>query len=158
MGLMGTDMAAEETQSPAVAADMGDERDTPAGGDQSTGELVKQATLQVSELVRQEIRLAMAETREKGREAGLGAGLFGVAGIVALYGGGAITVAVGAALALAMPVWAAALIVGVALPAVAGVAALLGRRHVAKAVPPVPEEALAGVRTDAKTIKERIHR
>src|SRR5688572_20384074 len=58
-----------------------------------TGELVRQATQQVSDLMRAELRLAVAELKDKGKHAGTGAGLFGGAGLVALYGVGALLAA-----------------------------------------------------------------
>ncbi len=63
-----------------------------------------------------------------------------------------------ALLALALDVWAAALIVTGVLFLCAGVLALLGRAQVRRAVPPVPERALDGVRSDIDEIKERVHR
>nr|WP_264159376.1 phage holin family protein [Actinomadura rudentiformis] len=54
--------------------------------EQGTGELIKQATQQLPDLVRAELRLAVAEIKDKGTHAGKGVGLFGGAGLVALYG------------------------------------------------------------------------
>ncbi|TDD68824.1 phage holin family protein [Actinomadura rubrisoli] len=125
---------------------------------QGTGELVRQATQQVSELMRAELRLAVAELKDKGRHAGTGAGLFGGAGLVSLYGVGVLLAAAVAALALVLPVWASALIVGAVLLAVAGVLAMLGRRQTAQATPPKPEMAMDGARQTVSEIKERAHR
>src|SRR5688500_4306305 len=98
----------------------------PATESLSTGELVTRLAAQMSTLVRDELALARAELTEKGKKAGKGAGLLGGAGVLALYGVAALLTAVIAALALALPVWAAALIVAVVLFLVAGVVALLG--------------------------------
>jgi hypothetical protein len=125
---------------------------------EGAGELIKQASEQISALVRAEMRLALAEMKDKGRHAGVGAGLFGGAGLIALYGTAALVVAVTAALALVLPVWAAALIVGVALLALAGALGLTGRRQLGQAVPPVPEQAIESVEQDINEIKERAHR
>ncbi|QWZ09908.1 phage holin family protein [Nocardioides panacis] len=54
----------------------------------ATGELIGRLTQQSTELIRSEIRLAQAEMSQKAQKAGLGVGLFGGAGVVALYGGG----------------------------------------------------------------------
>jgi uncharacterized membrane protein YqjE len=124
----------------------------------STSELVNRAATQVSELIRDELKLAKVELTEKGKKAGLGAGLFGGAGVMALYGAGALIAAGIAALQLVMPVWLAALIVAVALFLVAGVLALSGKKQVRQATPPVPEEAVDGVKRDIETVKERAHR
>src|SRR5690242_9264783 len=107
--------------------------------DRSTAELVKLASEQISRLIRDELKLAQAELAEKGKRAGIGAGLFGGAGAVALYGVGALIATTIILLDLALPLWAAALIVTGALFLVAAVLALIGRGQVRKATPPVPE-------------------
>ncbi|GAA0944979.1 phage holin family protein [Actinocorallia libanotica] len=123
-----------------------------------TGELIQRATDQLSELVRAEIRLGMAEVKDKGKRAGVGAGLLGGAGLVAAYGVAAVLVAVVAALSLVLPLWAAALIVGAVLLLVALGLGLRGRKEVTEAVPPTPERAVASTRRDINEIKERAHR
>jgi len=128
----------------------------PANGDRSTAELVKLAAEQVSTLVRDELKLAQIELTEKGKRAGLGVGMFGGAGVVALYGVGACLAALIIGLAAVMPAWLAALIVGVVLFAVAGVLALLGKGQVKKAVPAMPQETVAGVKADIETISSSV--
>ena len=66
--------------------------------------------------------------------------MFGVAGLIALYGVGVLIATAVLVLALVMDAWLAALIVAVVLLAVAGVAALLGKRRVEEAAPPVPND------------------
>jgi uncharacterized membrane protein YqjE len=117
------------------------------------GAVVHRLSEQIPELVRSEIRLAQAELTEKGKRAGVGVGLFSVAGIVALFGVGALVTTAIAALDLVLPLWAAALVVTGVLFAVAGVAALVGKKQVAGATPPAPERAIAGVKDDVATIK-----
>ncbi|MEV0257050.1 phage holin family protein [Streptomyces sp. NPDC050732] len=124
----------------------------------SVGELVEQATAQLSELVRQEMRLAGQEMAEKGKRAGRGGGLLGAAGAISYIGLMALAATAAAALSLTMPVWAAALIVTGVLFAVAGVLAALGRKQLARAAPPVPQKAMDSVRADVDEIKERAHR
>jgi len=124
---------------------------TPA--DASLGELVASISQQTSRLVRDEMRLAQAEMAEKGKKAGLGAGLFGGAGLLSLFGLACFISAAALALTLVLPGWAAALIVGGLLFAVAGVAAMMGKREVSEATPPVPEEALASVKQDLQVLK-----
>lgn len=120
-----------------------------------TGELIRQATQQVSDLMRAEMRLAVAELKDKGRHAGTGAGLFGGAALVALYGVAVLLAAAVAAIALALPVWAAALIIGVFLLVVAGVLALMGRSQTRRAAPPKPEQAMDEARQAVSELKER---
>jgi Putative Actinobacterial Holin-X, holin superfamily III len=113
---------------------------------------------QVSVLIRDELKLAQLEMTSKGRQAALGAGMFGASGVAAVYGLGCLLACVIIALSGAVAAWLAALIVGAVLLAAAGGAALLGRRRLQRATPPVPEETAASVRADVDEIKERIHR
>ena len=124
----------------------------------SVGELVQRASQQTADLVRQEIRLAQAEMREKGRHFGVGAGLVGGGGLVALYGIGVLLAAVVMLLATALEPWVAALIVAVVLLIVAAILALVGRKQVEQATPPLPEEAAASVQEDIRHIKEKAAR
>ena len=129
-------------------------RDTSsAGGDPSTGELVSRLSSEVSQLVRDEFRLAQAEMSGKAKKAGIGVGMFGAAGLLALYGGGVLITTAILALALAVDAWLAALIVGVVLLAAAGVAALLGKQRVQEAAPPVPSRAVDSVKRDLETVR-----
>ena len=121
-----------------------------------TSQLVSQLSEQLSTLVRDELALARMEMVEKGKRAGKGAGLLGGAGVVALYGVGALLVTIGALLALVMPVWVAALVVTVVLFAVAGIAALLGKKQVTQAMPPEPTAAMASGRRDVEAVKSAI--
>ena len=124
--------------------------------DKPMGELVKQLSDQTTALVRAEVELAKAELAQKGKQAGIGAGMFGGAGLMALFGVGALVAAAIAGLATAMDTWLAALIVAVVLFAIAGVAALLGKKRVQAAGPPVPEAAIETTRVDLETTKARV--
>lgn len=129
-----------------------------ANPESGVGELVSQASQQMSELVRQEIRLAMTEVTGKARHGAFGAGMFGGAAMVALYGAGAAIAAAIAALSLIWPVWLAALVIAAVLFVIAGVLALLGRGQARQATPPIPEQAIAGVKRDVDAVKERTRR
>jgi len=124
----------------------------------STPELVTQLSQEVTRLVRDELQLAKLEVTGKAKKAGLGVGMFGAAGIIALFGVGTLIATAVLALALAMDAWAAALIVAVFLLAVAGIAALVGRNSVRSATPPAPGEAIASTRRDIETAKEAAKR
>lgn len=126
--------------------------------DQPVGDLVKQLSEQMSTLVRRELQLAQLELKEKGKRAGIGAGLFGGAGAIALYGLGVVIAAAVLVLATAVAAWLAALIVGVVLLAVAGVAGLMGKKQVEQAVPPAPEQAIQSTKRDVNAVKERAAR
>lgn len=119
----------------------------------STGELVSQLSEQATRLVRDEIQLAQIEMSAKAKQAGVGAGLLGAGGIIALFGLGA-GIATGIiALALVMPAWLAGLIVTVFLLAVAGIAVLVGKTKVA-ATTPVPERAIEDAKRSVDTVKK----
>jgi uncharacterized membrane protein YqjE len=121
----------------------------------STADLVKQLAEQTSRLVREEVELAKAELQIKGKQAGAGAGMFGGAGLFGVFAFGALTAAIIAALSLAMDTWLAALIVAVVYGAIAGVAALVGKKKVQEALPPVPEESVESVKEDVQWTKTR---
>src|SRR5205809_7936788 len=94
--------------------------------DRPLGELARQLPEQITRLVREELRLAQLEMTQKGKRAGIGAGILGGGGVVALYGVAAVVAAAILALAAVLPAWARALIVGGALLAVSAVLAWLG--------------------------------
>jgi uncharacterized membrane protein YqjE len=122
-------------------------------------ELVQDMSEQVSRLVRDELRLAKVEVTEKGKRAGTGAGLFGGAGVLALYGlAGLFTTIVLGLIAAGLAPWAASLIVTAVLFVIAAVLGVVGRTQVKQAVPPVPEQAMKSVKADVDELKERAHR
>jgi hypothetical protein len=119
------------------------------------GELVQDLSRQTSTLIRQEMRLAQAELTEKGRHAGKGAGMFGGAGAVALYGVGALVAAAILGLATVLDPWIAAAAVGAGLLLIAGVLALTGKKELDEASPPKPELAIQSVQQDLEAVKPR---
>lgn len=122
--------------------------DNGNGHEPSVAELVKRLSEQTSRLAHQEVELAKAELGLKAKRAGLGAGMFGGAGVFGFYALGALVTAAILGLSHAVTGWLAALIVAGALGIVAGVVALIGARKVAQAVPPMPEQATESVRED----------
>ncbi|MEV8312413.1 phage holin family protein [Streptomyces flavidovirens] len=126
--------------------------------EESVGDLVSQASQQISQLMREELRLAQAEMTQKGKRFGIGGGLFGGAGMVVFLALQALVAAVIAALALVLPVWASSLIITGVLLALAAVLALVGKKQVSQATPPAPEQAIDSVKAGMAEIKERAHR
>ncbi len=125
---------------------------------QPIGEIVQRLSEQTATLVRKELQLAQLEMAEKGKRAGIGAGLFGGAGVVMLYGVGALVAAVILLLATALAAWLSALIVAVVLLAGGGVAALMGKKQVEQAVPPAPEQAVESGKRTIDEVKGRAGR
>ncbi len=122
----------------------------------SVSELMTRLSWQTSRLLRDETRLAQREFVESVKHAGMGAGLFSAAGLLALFGlGGVITAAI-AALSLALPVWAAALIVAGILFAIAAGAGLVSKKQLGQASPN-PEMTIANVKHDIDEVKDARH-
>jgi len=135
------------------------QHDAPEGQIQSQtlGALVHQLTQQVPELIRSEMRLAQAEVAQKGKRAGVGIGMFSVAGLLAFFAFGSLVATAILALALVVVAWLAALVVALVLVAAAAVAGLVGRNKVAEAAPPAPERAIEGLKEDIATVKGDHH-
>lgn len=138
------------------------DRDSTATGadaelrDRPTGDLVKELSGQISTLVRAELELAKAELSEKGKKAGIGGGMLGGGGVLALFGLGLLLTTAVLALQLVMADWLAALIVGVVVLATAGVLAMIGKNKVQEAVPPAPEQAITEGKRTADTTKQAV--
>jgi uncharacterized membrane protein YqjE len=123
--------------------------------DESTGDLVRRLSEDVTTLVRQEVELAKAELSEKGRKAGRGAGMFGGAGLFGVFAFAALTTALIAGLSEAMDTWVAALIVAVAYAGVGAVLALTGKQQVEEAGPPQPEQTVETIKEDVQWAKSQ---
>jgi|RhiMetdeSRZDD1v2_1073273.scaffolds.fasta_scaffold17352_4 uncharacterized membrane protein YqjE len=128
-------------------------RDSPPTEDASLGQLTGDLSQQVSRLVRDEIRLAQVEMKDKGRRFGKGAGLMGAGGVIALFGAGCVVAAAVLALDLIWPTWLAAVVVGVVLLIVAAVVAAKGRSQMRRGAPPMPSEAMKSTKEDIEVLK-----
>jgi hypothetical protein len=124
--------------------------------DASIGELMSQLSAQTSRLVRDEMRLAQREFQASVKHAGMGAGLFSAAGLLAFFGLAAFISAAVAGLSLVLPVWAAALIVGVILFMAAGVAALVSKKQADEVTPAAPK-TVENVKADIQEVKDARH-
>jgi uncharacterized membrane protein YqjE len=123
--------------------------------DRPIAELMKDLSDQTTTLVRKELELAKAELAEKGKRAGVGAGMFGAAGLLGVFAFGALTACIVLALATAITAWLAALIVAVVYGAIAAVLALRGKTQVRRATPPIPEQAVDSTKEDVEWVKTR---
>jgi len=121
------------------------------------GALVHQLSQQIPELIRSEIRLAQAEVAQKGKRAGVGIGMFSVAGLLGFFALAALVTTAILGLANVVDAWLAALVVALVLLAAAAVAGLMGKNKVSEAGPPVPERAIHGVKEDIATVKGDHH-
>jgi large-conductance mechanosensitive channel len=130
----------------------------PAPENATTAQLLGSLSDQVTRLVRDEVRLAQAEVTTKAKRLGVGAGLFGGAGLAALLGLNALITAAVLGLGNVIPGWLAAIIVAVVLFAIAAVLALIGKKDVQQAAPPLPTETLESVRADVATVRDGVSR
>ncbi|SDR94793.1 Putative Holin-X, holin superfamily III [Microlunatus soli] len=111
---------------------------------------------QLVRLIRDELQLAKVDLADSARHAGLGIGMFGAAGILALFGLGGLIATAMIALALVAPWWLAALIISLAVLVVAGILALIGRGQALKAPPPAGQ-LIASMKADVDAVKEGRH-
>jgi hypothetical protein len=121
--------------------------------EQPIGELLKQLAAETTTLVRQELDLAKAEMREKGRKAGPGFGLIGAAGAVALLALGALTAFFILGLDGFVPNWLAALIVALVYGALAGLLYMRGREKLADVGSPAPRQTIETLKEDVEWAK-----
>ncbi|MBA3746407.1 MAG: phage holin family protein [Solirubrobacterales bacterium] len=124
--------------------------------DRSIAELTRQLSEQTKTLVRQEVELAKAELGEKGKRVGLGAGMFGGAGLFGFFAFAALTACLILGLAEGMAGWLAALVVTAVYGAIAGVLALTGKKKVQEAAPAMPEQTVETVKEDVAVTKQRV--
>lgn len=123
--------------------------------DRSIGDLTKQLSQDVSELVRRELDLAKAEMAAKARRAAVGAGLIGAGIVLALAMLGSLTAAAVMALDISLADWLSALIVGVIIGVIAAALALIGLKSLRRATPPVPDQTVDSVKEDVAWVKTR---
>lgn len=124
--------------------------------DKPASELVSDLAQQASELVREELRLALTEMRTKAAKAGLGSALLLVAGVLVLYAGALVVSGVVLLLARVMPPWLSAVVVGAFLVVAAALAGAMGLERIQRALPLIPEQAAAGIAQDVKTVQDNL--
>jgi hypothetical protein len=122
--------------------------------DEPLKDVVKQVTDEASTLLRQEVKLAKAEMTEKAKEVGVGAGMLGGAGYLGHLAALGLLLCLIFALATFMPAWVAALIVTLLFAGGAGALALMGKKRIQKAGPPIPEATVESVKQTIETVKE----
>jgi hypothetical protein len=124
----------------------------------SFGELTARLSEQVSRLVRDELALAQVEAKQKAKRLGLGIGMFGTAGLMALFGAACGVAAAVLGLALVVDAWLAAVLVAAGLFVLAGMCALAGRTGVRRASPPIPTEAVESAKADVAAVRRAVRR
>jgi hypothetical protein len=110
--------------------------------ERTLGQLVADATHDVSSIVRSEIALAKAEVGADVKKAGVGAGMFATAGVLAFLALILLLIAAAFGLVAAgLPAWLSFLIVAGVLLVVGAILALVGRSSLSK-VKGKPERAI----------------
>ena len=122
----------------------------------SLAELLHRLSADYGVLARQELMLAKAEMGEKGKHAGVGIGLGAGVLVAAMLALGTLTAFLVAAIAVALPVWAAALIVTVLWIVVGGLLAFAARNQLNRARPLVPELTVKTVKEDVEWAKTQL--
>jgi hypothetical protein len=117
-------------------------------------ELIGDVIRDIQNIVRAEIRLARTEYGDKARRAGRAGGMLGFAAVTGGLAAACLVTACIAALALVMPIWLSALLMGVLLAMVAAGAFAAGRRRFAQ-VDPVPQQTLETLKDDVEWAKHR---
>ena len=121
-------------------------------------DLIRSLLADVSLLVRREAALAAIELKAKASEVGGAVALLGAGAVVAVLAAGTLVAAAVLGLAIVLPAWAAALVVGVILLVLAAVLALLGRSRIRAATPLAPTETLDTVREDIAWMRHETER
>ncbi len=105
------------------------------------------------ELIEAELAQLKAEIIQKVKAAGIGVGFLVTAGAFAFFGVLVLTASGVLALALVLPPWAAALVVGGALVVLAAIAAAIGVRQLRESIPPTPTQTLESVKEDVRVVR-----
>jgi len=121
----------------------------------SLGDLFSELATETGTLIRQEVSLAQAEITHKATKAGKNVAYLVVGGAVGYVGVLAITAAIILLLALVIPAWLSALIVGLVI---AGGAYFLISSALAelRKTDPVPRETVQTIKEDARWLKKEV--
>jgi hypothetical protein len=141
----------EQLPPPGVRVDGGAHR--AAATEPTVGELTSRLGEQVSRLVREEIALAQLEAKQKAKRIGMGAGMFGAAGLLSYFGLACGITAAILGFANVLQAWLGAIIVGAICFIVAGLVALPGWKGI-KEAHPVPEESVESLKADVAAVRE----
>lgn len=124
--------------------------------EQGIADLLKRLSEETTTLVKQELELAKAETTQKAKQAGTGAGLLGGAGVIGLLAGIAFTAfLILLLIEFGIAEWLSALIVTLIYGAVAAFLGLRGKKELQEAAPPAPEQTIETLKEDAEWAKTR---
>lgn len=121
------------------------------------GEAVGEVAEHAKTIANLEVRLALAELKEKTAALALGIGAGVTAGVMALFGLGFGAATAAAALELVLPTWAALLIVTGIFLLLAGGLAVVALLALGRASPPVPTQAVQEAKLTTEALKSNGH-
>ena len=121
------------------------------------GELFAELAGETATLVRHEVELAKVETAAKIRTAGSNAAMLAAGGAVALAGALVLLGAMVLVLALAIPLWASALVIGLVVTTVGGLLVARSLRAFGR-LDPVPRQTLQTLKEDKQWLREQVSR
>jgi uncharacterized membrane protein YqjE len=146
------DSTAGATAGGNAGGKLGEYAYTASGRERSTADLVRDIITNVQEMVRSEAKLAKAEFREETQKTLAGAKKMGIAAGAGFFALGFVLWSVALLLALVMPIWAATLVVGIALGLVAAVLYSKARSELQF---PKPEKTIENVKENVEWMKNR---
>ncbi len=123
--------------------------------DRSLATLLRDLSNDSVHLIRQEAQLFRAETEQKLTKVQRAAIVLGVGGVIAFVGGLALVAAVILLLALVIPAWLSALLVGGALVG-GGVAALIAGKNRLANEELAPTQTMRSLKSDIHTVREAV--
>lgn len=126
-----------------------------AAVDRSFSDILQDTIRNVQEIVRSEVRLAKTEVRQEAAKAKSSAVLLGAGAVTAAFAGLFLLLTVFYALALIVPTWTAALIVGAALAVVATVILTAGIAQF-KQIHPTPERTVETIKENVEWAKQQV--
>ena len=124
-----------------------------AAGDRSFSGVLQDIIRNVQEIVRSEVRLAKTEILDEAAKAKSSALLLGAGAVTAIFAIFFLLLMIVYALALVVPSWAAALIVGAALAVVASVMLMAGVGRF-KQIHPTPERTVETIKENVEWAKQ----
>lgn len=124
----------------------------------SAGELIRSLLADIRLLARREAELATLELKDKGSRLGIAGGILAGSGVVAVFAFGTLIAAAVLGLAIVLPAWTAALIVGVVLVIVAAVLFQVGRARMRSVGFPAPTDAIQAAKEDVAWVRRETER
>ena len=126
----------------------------PAAGNRTLSDVLQDIVRNVQDIVRSEVRLAKTEFREEAVKAKDSALLLAVGAVSGVFAAMFLLLTIVYALALVIPSWAAALLVGAVLAIVTSVVLTVGVKRF-RQIHPTPEHTVESIKENVAWAKQR---